>query len=212
MTALIVVAVDAERDAVLRSLPSGMADVVVAGVGPVAAAATTARTLAGRVEYSHVMSAGIAGAFSGRAEVGDVVVADAVVAADLGCRTDERFLTLEEMGVAQPGRIDTAGAEWAALLRAGGMPVVTGELLTLSCMTGTDAEAHQLAERFPDAVAEAMEGWGVAWAARDYGVPISEVRAISNVIGRRDRSSWDVDAAFDALSRAFAVLLAEPSP
>jgi futalosine hydrolase len=46
----------------------------------------------------------------------------------------------------------------------------------------------------------------VATAAAAAGVPFAEVRTVSNLIGRRDRSTWDIPAAFAALSAAFATL------
>ena len=47
-----------------------------------------------------------------------------------------------------------------------------------------------------------MEGYGVACAAATAGVPFAEIRAISNSIGPRDRSTWRIGDALDALTRA----------
>ena len=83
-------------------------------------------------------------------------------------------------------------------------------------MTGTTERAAELAVRYPRAVAEAMEGYGVIEATRrDYqrsgrDVPFAEVRAISNIIGRRDRSTWNIPRAFDALAEAMSLLLSAP--
>jgi futalosine hydrolase len=213
MTILVVVAVGAERDAVLRDV-AAHTDVVVdvAGVGPVAAATAASAALASR-SYDVVISAGIAGAIPGRAAVGDVVIARGSIAGDLGCRTEDGFLSLQEMGLKQEPRIAFNGsAVLRDRLEAIGMSVQYGDVITLSCMTGTDTDGDELATRHPDAVAEAMEGWGVAWAARQAGVPAHEVRAISNLVGRRDPSGWDLAGSLDTLARAFAVLLAEPLP
>jgi futalosine hydrolase len=207
---LVVTAVAEEAEAIDRGIKSPDIVIVRGGVGPVAAATMTARALA-TDDYSHVISAGIAGALPGRANVGDVVVARSTIAADLGCRTDDGFLTLADMGLEQQCQLEFPDASsWRDRLDAADVPAVVGDVLTLSCMTGTDHEAAQLADSHPDAVAEAMEGWGVAWAARSFGVAAGEVRTISNVVGKRDRSTWDIAAAVDALSRAFGVLLAEP--
>ena len=40
--------------------------------------------------------------------------------------------------------------------------------------------------------------------------PFAEVRAISNIIGRRDRSAWNIPRAFDALAEAMSLLLSAP--
>jgi futalosine hydrolase len=210
---LVVTAVEAEGEAVLRDTRDADVTVVGGGVGPVAAATMTCRALAANEEYTHVISAGICGAFADRAAIGDVVVATSSITADLGCRTDDGFLTLADMGLQQQCEVEFPDAEaWSNRLADAGVRVRSGAMLTLSCMTGTDAEAEQLALRHPSAVGEAMEGWGVAWAARSFGVRMGEVRAVSNLVGKRDPSTWDVTGAFDALSRAFGVLLAEPLP
>jgi futalosine hydrolase len=57
-------------------------------------------------------------------------------------------------------------------------------------------------------VAEGMEGAGVAAAAALYGVPFAEVRAISNPVGPRDRGTWRVAEALEALGSAVASVAA----
>ena len=46
-----------------------------------------------------------------------------------------------------------------------------------------------------------MEGAGVAAAAARHGVPFAEVRAISNLVGPRDRAAWRIPEALAALAR-----------
>lgn len=95
----------------------------------------------------------------------------------------------------------------AAVGRAG---AVAGPVLTLSAQTGTDRRAEELGARHPTALTEAMEGAGVATAALRHGLPVSEVRTVSNLVGRRDESAWDKPVALDRLARAFAALLGGP--
>ncbi|MEU5774924.1 futalosine hydrolase, partial [Streptomyces venezuelae] len=57
--------------------------------------------------------------------------------------------------------------------------------------------------RHPRALAEAMEGFGVAEAAVLHGLPVMEIRAISNPVGPRDRAAWRIGDALSALSDAF---------
>ncbi len=45
---------------------------------------------------------------------------------------------------------------------------------------------------FPDAMAEDMEGFGVALACRFAEVPLSIVRGFSNWVGDRNHSNWKV--------------------
>ncbi|WP_340400748.1 futalosine hydrolase [Paenibacillus sp. FSL H8-0079] len=248
---LIVTAVDAEKDAVIRGLGDAAAerfDVIAAGVGPASAAAGTAATLAYAVAaastsalaqvstapgtpdvaqtsatssrpgpltgagsspaYMLVISAGIGGGFPGRADVGSLVVADAMVAADLGSQTPDGFLSVDELGFGSS--IVAADAELAARLRhelqRAGLAVSGGTAVTVSTATGTAETAAELLRRVPDAAAEGMEGFGVATAAQQFGVPALELRAISNAVGPRDRDAWRIKDALDALQAASSIL------
>ncbi len=205
---LVTTAVSAERDAVLRGLRgSDRFHVLAAGVGPAAAAAGTAAALAAG-EYGLVVSAGIGGGFAGRAEVGSLVVATEIAAADLGAETPEGFISMDELGFGTSRvRVDAGlAARVADALRRAGLNVHSGPVLTVSTATGTAATAAELAARVPGAAAEAMEGFGVAVAALQRGVPVLEIRAVSNTVGPRDRAAWRIQEALEALEAASAVL------
>lgn len=208
MRILVITAVSAERDAVLRGLKGDIRfDVLAAGVGSVVAAVNTVRALSND-EYNLVICAGIGGGFSGKAEVGSLVVATGIVAADLGTETSEGFCSLDELGF---GLTHLATDSFLvhrvtqALLEAN-LPVNTGPVLTVSTVTGTAETAEELATRIPGATAEAMEGYGVGFAAYNRGLPVLEIRAISNIVGPRDRSAWRIKEALDVLEAASAVL------
>ena len=205
---LVITAVSAEKDAILRGLlDDARFDVLAAGVGSVVAAVNTAKALSS-AEYSLVICAGIGGGFSGKAEVGSLVVATEIVAADLGAETSEGFCSLEELGFGFTRvQIDAnLVSRLTQALQEAKLPVNTGPVLTVSTVTGTAASAAELASRVPGATAEAMEGYGVGSAANDRGLPVLEIRAISNVVGPRDRSAWQIKGALDALEAASAVL------
>ena len=204
---LVVTAVAAEAEAIRAGLDPGMIAVEAVGVGPAAAAAGTARLLAGR-GYRAVISAGIAGGFPGRAAVGATVLGTRSIAADLGAETPDGFLAVEELGFGS----SVLGCDPVLVeaLRAALPGAVAGEVLTLSTVTGTAETSRALAARFPQAVAEAMEGYGVATAAAGAGLPFAEVRTISNPIGPRDRAAWRLAEAFAALRAAAPALAALP--
>lgn len=208
MRILIMTAVSVERDAVLRGLHSDSRfDVMLAGVGSVAAAVNTARALTNS-EYSLVISAGIGGGFPGRAEVGSLVLANEIVVADLGAETSEGFCSIDELGFGcSHVQIEASLVERVArALLLAELPVITGPVLTVSTVTGTTERTVELATRRPGATAEAMEGYGVGLAALDRGLPVLEIRAISNIVGPRDRSTWRIKEALDVLEAASAVL------
>ncbi|MFJ6697175.1 futalosine hydrolase [Streptomyces sp. NPDC091272] len=200
MNVLVVTAVPAERDAVTRA--SGGYDVIAGGVGPAAAAAATARALA-TAPYDLVVSAGIGGGFAGVAPVGSVVVADAIVAADLGAETAEGYVPVTGLGFGTVEHLPPAALVRHAARAAG---AAVGTVLTVSTVTGSAARAAELRARHPHAAAEAMEGFGVAEAAALFGLPVLEIRAVSNAVGPRERDAWRIGDALTALGDAFGKL------
>ncbi|MEW6540899.1 MAG: futalosine hydrolase [Bacillota bacterium] len=208
---LVVTAVAAERQAVWRGLQGNPEfDVVAVGVGPVAAAANTAKFLATAPTdaYGLVVCAGLGGGFPGVADVGSLVVANEIVAADLGVETPDGFAGLDALGFGATRIPAEAGLVhvMTEALGAAGLPVVTGPVLTVSTVTGTAQSAAVLAAKVPGAAAEAMEGYGVAFAACEWGLPVLEIRAVSNLVGPRDRVAWRVNEALGVLEAAGKVL------
>lgn len=218
-TLLVVTAVDAEAAAVVAALGTaqdvtmgalpgwrlqtvlGPVDVLAGGVGVAAAAAAAAFALTAR-RYELVLSAGIAGGFPPTVP-GDVVVADAVVHADLGAEDGPSFRALSQLGFGDERTpLDPATAVELAR-RCGGR---TGAVLSVSTVTGTATTARRRLEQSPDARAEAMEGAGILAAARLAGVVFAEVRTISNAVGPRDRATWDIPLALRALGAAIAAI------
>ncbi|MEV4950005.1 futalosine hydrolase [Streptomyces sp. NPDC053755] len=218
-----------------------LVDVLVGGVGPASVAVATATALAWAsrehaspsaagdpgpptpppataLPYDLVVSAGIGGGFQPGAPIGSVVVSDAIVAADLGAETPDGYLAVDALGFGRSvHRVpEQVTGRISAALAGGGQRHTVGPVLTVSTVTGSAERAAELARRHPGAVAEAMEGFGVAEAAAAYGVPVVEIRAVSNAVGPRDRGAWRIGRALDALRVAFQLLshsvLVEPAP
>jgi futalosine hydrolase len=211
-----------ERDAVAEAFASpavevplpgailhrtGALDLLAAGVGPALAASSTASALSAAAlrgtPYDLVVSAGIAGGFAPDAPVGSLVVADDIVAADLGAETPDGFLPVTELGFGTAAHRppESLVRDFAAATGA-----LTGAVLTVSTVTGTATRAAELRARHPHALAEAMEGFGVAEAAAAHATPVVEIRAVSNPLGPRDRAAWRIGDALAALTEGFGKL------
>jgi futalosine hydrolase len=205
---LIVTSVEAEKNAIEKGLGNlSYVDVKIVGVGPISAAVETAKHIANK-KYDLVICAGIAGGFATHTSIGSLVIADKIIAADLGAQSPDGFLSLEDLQlgttcVSSPiSAIDCMKNSFSQTYGN----VMIGSILTLSTVTGTDTTCNQLANRFPYAVAEAMEGFGVASAAHSYSIPSMEIRAISNHIGPRDKSKWRIREALDELTKLGSIM------
>ncbi len=102
-------------------------------------------------------------------------------------------------------RIDGIGAGGAAPAELGfaETDVITlggsdGEVLSVAEAAGTADTAAERARRHPEALAEEMEGFAVAVAARLFGVRLRIVRGASNRAGDRDHGAWRMAEALAA--------------
>jgi futalosine hydrolase len=161
-------------------------DGLVCGVGPVEAAAATARALALR-SFDAVLHVGLAG---GRGvPVGSLVVGTEAVYCDISAEWP-----VVERVPADPGLVGAAAAA---------LPTAIRTVIHTSATVGGASNTVSLAP-----LVEGMEGFGVLRAAALAGIPAVEVRVISNVIGEKDRGRWDLAAGFAALERAMPPLVA----
>lgn len=204
---LFVVAVEAEAQAVRQAaqqVPDVYTTIMVGGVGPVDAAVSTMRALL-QEEYDQVVSAGIGGGFAPEVPaLGAIVLGSSAHFADLGAASGDGFLSVEQLGFGQSClAFESVWTQrWQTALAAAGIPSERGPIITVATATGTAEGAQALRQRVPGALAEGMEGYGVARAAASCGVAFTEIRAISNWVGPRDRAAWRIPEALKALEAA----------
>ena len=170
------------------------------GVGPVEAAAETARKLAER-RYDAVINAGIAGAFRQRARIGDAILIADEMLAELGL---EGGGTLSLPGGAT--LVERCAADGALFAQAGASGLATGRGLTVAQITTTDTTARRLRDRYAADV-ESMEGFSVLRAAALAHVPAIELRGISNYVGDRAASEWSFEAGARAAAAGLGAVL-----
>jgi futalosine hydrolase len=178
--------------------PQPHVELLVSGVGPVEAAAAVSRALA-QSNYDLVISAGIAGALEGAADVGDgVVVSEELFELDLETGTP---LSLPDAARV----VDRAASDLTLVDRLveRGFQSVRG--VTVPRVTATDATAARLAQA--GAGIESMEGFAVLRSAEIAGVPAIEVRGISNIVCERSRSRWNFAAGAAGAEKVLNALL-----
>jgi len=81
-----------------------------------------------------------------------------------------------------------------------------GPFVTVSACTGTRKRAQDIEKRF-HAVCENMEGAAIAHICTLYGIPLVEMRGISNMVEDRDRSGWNIRLAAENCQTAARELL-----
>jgi futalosine hydrolase len=152
-----------------------------------------------------LLNIGIAGAYPGRGlGIGDLVMGASEVFGDVGFELPDPpgFRAIGDSPFAAgfydapiPLAPDPAFRDPAPALTAR-----VGNGCTVNACAGTDATGALRARLF-DAHFESMEGAAVARIGHDAGVPVCELRAVSNIAGRRDMRPENVRFALERLRR-----------
>ncbi|MEJ2667577.1 MAG: futalosine hydrolase [Deinococcales bacterium] len=188
-------------------------DVVLlaAGVGKVNTAAGLALALE-RWQPPAVIQFGIGGAYLGSfLSNGMAAVAASELHIDCGAGEGAAWQDLRALGLpllAGPpalfNQIPTDPGLSRALADAAGLPVVP--FATSERVTADFDESERLQSAF-DVAIESMEGAAAAQVCAARGVPFAEVRAVSNVVGERNRAAWDVPGAIRCIGRVLETAL-----
>ena len=175
-------------------------DVLVSGVGMVATAVWTSRALTG-ARYDVALNLGVCGAFDRSLAPGAVVhvVTDRI--AELGAEDGDAILSLHELKLVDDDEPPFTGGRLVNAAPPASAPL--GALRTVDAITVNTVHGNQ---RSIDAVearcrpqVESMEGAAFMYACLVHGVAFAQVRAVSNIVERRNRAAWKLSEAVSAL-------------
>jgi len=180
----------------------GALDLAHISSGPGMANAASASTLMiERFSPVALVVFGIGGAYHGSGlSTGDVAAARSETFAELGAITPGGFLSARDMGLSILTRggkkyYDTFQMDRKLLRLASGHISAEGPFLTVSTVTGSLRAAEKLLCRHDGALCENMEGAAAANVCARYGVPMLEIRGISNMVEDRDTGMWEKELA-----------------
>ena len=184
------------------------------GIGKVNAAHSTTIVLENnKIDYLIIF--GIGGAYSD-ARVGDVAVAESENYGEEGVMTGEGWKSMEYTGFAllknkteyfNSFPVDRKLSHLAAeASKDMGLNTHVGPFITVSQCSGTRTSSDILQKRF-SGLCENMEGAAVAHICARYGVPMIEIRGISNLTGDRDMKKWNIPLAVSNCNKAISELV-----
>ena len=191
----------------------------VSGIGKVNAAHAATRLILDHCP-SQIWNIGIGGAYpSSGLCIGDIAVAEKEIYGDEGVMQEEGLAGLSLVGIPllKKGRkkyFNEFVLDRGLVQRVLGIcsperapfAVKSGPFVTVSACTGTAARARGIEEGF-GAICENMEGAAVAHICARYGIPLFEMRGISNLVDDRNRAKWDIRRAAVNCQRAAQALL-----
>lgn len=202
MRILLVVATEGEISALRPDLKPDV-DVLVTGVGMVATAVRCARALA-LTRYDLALNVGICGSFDRALTPGSVVHVVRDNIAELGAEDNDEFVTIEAIRLPAEWTFFNSAPPPLEALRA--LPAVNA--ITVNTVHGNERSIAAVIERFRPEV-ESMEGAAFMSACLMSNVTFAQVRAVSNIVERRNRSAWQVAEALERLAETTRRILAE---
>ncbi len=180
--------------------------VLITGVGGMAATWALTHQI-GLRKPDLIIQAGIAGTFTNR-PLGDVVAVGGEIVGDLGVWEKDSFRTLFDMKFADPDK---------APYTAGILVNPYKELLDLTCLDivlsssvneiTTSAERIRWHQQNTGAIVESMEGASLHYVCLQENVPFLQIRAVSNKVGIRDKTQWDIRSSIANLNAKLIPLL-----
>jgi futalosine hydrolase len=200
----------AGREITTHFLDHHEVDVLVTGVGMVATATWCAHAL-GRERYDVALNLGVCGAFDRALALGSVVHVVSDQLAELGAEDGDGFLSLQALRLLDEneppfvsGRLVNQAPPVSATLAS--LPAVNG--ITVNTVHGRDQSIAAVTARLAPQV-ESMEGAAFMYACLVQGQRFAQVRAISNVVERRNREAWKLAEAVANLGAVSLRMLGE---
>jgi futalosine hydrolase len=130
---------------------------------------------------------------------------------ELGAEDGDAFVSIHELKLLDAneppfvnGRLINQTPPWSATLAS--LPSVDG--ITVNTVHGREQSIAAVTERYAPQV-ESMEGAAFMYACLVHGQRFAQVRAISNVVERRDRAAWKLPEAITSLGGTALRMLSE---
>ncbi len=186
------------------------------GVGKVNAAHSTTLILE-NYKIDLLILFGIGGAYLNSAlKVGDLAVAESENYGEEGVLTKEGWKPMQTTGFPflkndkEYYNTFLMDAEMAQLAvetsKNAGFNAQYGNFITVSQCSGTRESGELMRSRF-NGICENMEGAAVAHICAIYGIPMIEIRGISNIIEDRDMKKWNIERAASNCDKAVIELV-----
>ena len=172
---------------------------LVTGVGVPATVYQLSKLLSLK-KYDLVVQAGIAGSFTTELPLGETIVVARDAFADAGALEKGQLKTLFDLGLADANSLPyTAG--WLVNSSGYVQKSVLQKVNAVTVNTVSDElGTTELYRSTFNAQIESMEGAAFHYVCLQEGVPFIQFRSISNFVGDRDKSRWNMKLAIENLN------------
>jgi len=185
-------------------------DILISGVGMVPATYNLS-TILSRRRYDAALNIGIVGCFNKEIKIGDVVNITSDRFSEMGAESGEQFLSLLDLKLIEKDEfpftdnvlVNDSYTNSPILLK---LPKVKG--ITVNTILGKDETIERVKQRFQPDV-ESMEGAAFFYVCISRNIRCFQLRAVSNYVGKRDKTKWNIPLAVTNVNRTLLNILDE---
>lgn len=185
-------------------------DHLITGVGGQACIYRLQKHLQNR-SYDMVIQAGVAGSFSDDLELGEAVLVEKDIFADLGVFEQGQLISVFEMGFADKNEWPFQNG-WLVnnhpMLNNYSLKKLTA--ISVNSLSD-DSNVAAIYQKKYNAAIESMEGAAFHYTCLQEKIPFLQLRSISNKVGERDKKNWRMKEAIQHLNEELQTLLATAS-
>lgn len=174
--------------------------VLITGVGMTATAYAMGQCLQ-QYQFDFALNAGIAGCFDPDVPAGDVFSIIHDTFSELGAEDGDRFIELPVTGM---GEVSFKASGVDMVERLSDLPIASA--ITVNTVHGNEASINLIRKRLNPLI-ESMEGAAFFYACERAGIPCGQIRAVSNLVERRNRDNWNIPLAIANLNSTLIKLL-----
>lgn len=171
------------------------------GVGMLATAVSLTK-LVTEEKPDLVIQTGIAGCFDEKIILGKLVCISEECLGDLGVQEDGKWKDIFDLKLEKssypPYEKRKLPNQWLKEYNLLKLPEVVA--VSINEVTTADERKQQLIKKY-EPVVESMEGAALHYVCRNFNIPFIQIRAISNYIGERDKSKWEIQLAIENLNQ-----------
>ncbi len=181
-------------------------DILISGIGMSFTTYSLTKALSEK-KYELVLNIGICGSFINSLPVGEVVNVVSDEFADLGItEADDSFKTLFDEKFINKNHFPFKYGKLISNPKYYNfdLPKVNG--ITVNSTSGSAEQIKKRKEKFNVDI-ETMEGAAVAYVCLNEGLNFMQIRAISNLIERRNKDNWNMPLAISNLSESVIDIL-----
>lgn len=181
-------------------------DVLITGIGSMSTTYWLTKTIA-KQRPDMLIQAGIGGSFSASYPPGSLVLVNEEVTGDLGVEENNEFKDVFDMGLPQitdPYTGKSLENKQVELLQRYNLPLVKS--VTINEITTRPARIEQLQQKYRPVV-ESMEGAAFHYVALVEKIPFIQLRAVSNMVGERDKTKWKMKEALHLLNEQLITMV-----